>query len=358
MEIGEANVWQIAAGDTDRSYADLCLRWGVVLFGPGYRGEWPNCVDSLKNEGWSARKVDAIRKYHEDIKLGDIVVLRMGTSTVYGVGRVESPVAWYDDFGDIDGWDIQFARRVRWLWKAESGEPMRFETGSLKMGDTVQELRRFGTVYEWLLETPEQPTEVPVLPASCRPSGRIPRIEVAAVAEYLFDLGIAAGAINELTESMLSLQQIASWYERSGTNPSESETVAYLAVPLLRTLGWTPQRMAVEWGNIDIALFDGLPRNDESLAAVVEVKKLGRSCLSAMRQGAGYALGSGRKRCSRLVVTDGIRYGIYVKDGNGSFPNTPAAYMNLNRMVRCYPVLGCEGTPKALSLLTADWRTE
>lgn len=330
----------------------------MVRFGPGRQGQWPRCADTLRTEGWSARKVDSIRKYHEDVEPGDMVVLKLGTSNVHGVGRVESAVWWYDDFGDIDGWDLQFVRRVSWLWKGESGEPMHFETGSLKWGDTVQELRRTGAVYEWLLETPERETELPALPSSCRPNRRIPRMEIAEIAEYLFDLGIAAGAINDLTESMLGLQQIASWYERSGTTPSESETIAYLAVPLLRTLGWTPQRMAVEWRKIAIALFEGLPRDDESLATVVEVKKFGRSCLSARSQGAGYAVGSGRNWCSRLVVTDGIRYGIYVKEKNGSFPNTPAAYMNLNRMVRRYPVLGCEGTPKALSLLTADWRTE
>ena len=32
--------------------------------------------------------------------------------------------------------------------------------------------------------------------------------------------------------------------------------------------------------------------------------------------------------------------------------------MNLTRMVRSYPVLDCAGTPEALSLLAADWRTE
>ena len=174
----------------------------------------------------------------------------------------------------------------------------------------------------------------------------------------MFDQGTAAGAINDLTEGMRGLEQIVSWYGRSGTEPSESETVAYLAVPLLRTLGWTPQRMAVEWEGIDIALFGRLPRADENLAVVVEVKKLGRSCLSAKSQGAQYARKSGRETCSRLVVTDGIRYGIYLKETNGTFPESPAAYMNLNRMVRLYPVLDCEGTPKALSLLAADWQPE
>ena len=358
MNIGDEEVWQIAAGDTNRSYPDLCLRWGIVLFGPGERGRWPDCEVLLRNDGWTPRKIGMIRKYHEDINCGDIVVLRLGTSEVYGVGRVEGPVAWYDDFGDIDGWDIQFVRRVRWCWKAANGKPKQFVKRTLKWGDTINRLDRSGPVFEWLLQIPERDTDLPELPPSCSPDESVPQIQVPELAEYQFDQGMAAGTINELTESMLGLEKIGSWYGRSGTRPSEYETVAYLAVPLLRTLGWTPQRMAVEWNRIDIALFDRLPRVDENLVVVVEVKKLGRSCLSAKTQGAENALRSGRERCSRLIVTDGIRYGIYVKEPNGTFPESPTAYMNLKRMVRSYPVLGCEGTPEALSLLAADWRAE
>ena len=356
MNIGSEEVWQIAAGDTDRSYADLCLRWGVVLFGPGDKGRWPDCEVALRDGGWTPRKIGMIRKYHEDINSGDIVVLRSGTSEVYGVGRVQGPVRWYDDFGDIDGWDIQLVRRVRWCWSAANDNPMQFAAGTLKWGDTIHKLDRNGPVFEWLLHIPEHDTDLPELPPSCRPNEPVPRICLPELAGHLFDQGTAAGAINELTESMLGLEQIVAWYGRSNTKPSELETVAYLAVPLLRTLGWTPQRMAVEWNRIDIALFDRLPRDDENLAVVVEVKQLGRSCLSANTQGAQYACESGRERCSRLVVTDGIRYGIYLRETDGTFPESPTAYMNLNRMIRSYPVLGCDGTPRALSLLAADWR--
>ena len=358
MNIGDEEIWQIAAGDTNRSYADLCLNWGIILFGPGDYGLWPGCEESLRTDGWSNRKINLIRKYHTDINCGDIIVLRLGTSEVWGVGRVVGPVAWYDDFGDIDGWDIQLVRRVKWCWKARSGEPRRFDVRALKFGDTIQKLERTGPVFEWLSEIPECDTKLPELPPSCRPGKRARKIEISELAEYLFDQGTAAGAINDLRQDILGLKQIVSWYGRSGTKPSESETIAYLSVPLLRTLGWTPQRMAVEWNKIDIALFDKLPRADENIAVVVEVKRLGQSCLSANTQGAQYALGCGRDRCSRLVVTDGIRYGIYLKERNGTFPETPTAYMNLNRMVRSYPILNCKGTPVALGLLAADWHPE
>ena len=76
------------------------------------------------------------------------------------------------------------------------------------------------------------------------------------------------------------LVRIAKWYQKDNqkdNNPSEFETVAYLAVPLLRALGWTPQKMAIEWNNVDIALFNQLPREDKNLNVVVEAKKKGNS---------------------------------------------------------------------------------
>ncbi len=136
--------------------------------------------------------------------------------------------------------------------------------------------------------------------------------------------------------------------------PSEFETVAYLVVPLLRHLGWTPQRMAVEWKRIDVALFDAMPRADENLAVAVEAKKRDNSCLSAKGQAESYASLKGREGCKRLIVTDGIRYGVYVRGPDG-FPDAPTAYLNLNRMMQTYPILGCLGAADALRLMAADW---
>jgi len=145
MDLGDKALWQVAAGDTDRSYHDLCLRWDVMLFGPGYRGPWPECKPGLNEDKWTTKKINLIRKFCEGIAEGDLIVLRLGTAEVYGVGRVVGDYQWYDDFGDVDGWHLQFVRRVRWLWRydssgARNAEPKRFPTYSLKFGDTIQSL--------------------------------------------------------------------------------------------------------------------------------------------------------------------------------------------------------------------------
>ncbi len=107
MDIAEKTIWQQAAGDTDRNYADLCLRWDVVLNGPGYAGQWPNCEKPLRSDEWSSRKVTDLRRFAEEMKDGDLVVLRIGTSTVLGVGKLSVPMNGVMSLGDIDGWDLQ-----------------------------------------------------------------------------------------------------------------------------------------------------------------------------------------------------------------------------------------------------------
>ena len=155
MDTGCKTIWQVAAGDTNHSYCDVCLDWDVICFGPGRRGPWPDCEAKLKcKDKESARKIGQIRRFHEEIENGDFVVLRLGTSHVYGVGQVVDkcgepcvplvdPVdccSWNDHFGDVDGWDLQFVRRVRWLWdyRCHDRKPEVFKTYAMKLGDTVQ----------------------------------------------------------------------------------------------------------------------------------------------------------------------------------------------------------------------------
>ena len=112
------------------------------------------------------------------------------------------------------------------------------------------------------------------------PQGENDDIEFDAVSEFLFDQGVSSTSIENLSKVIDELVRIAKWYQKDNqkdNNPSEFETVAYLAVPLLRALGWTPQKMAIEWNNVDIALFNQLPREDKNLNVVVEAKKKGNS---------------------------------------------------------------------------------
>ncbi len=349
MDILGKSIWQQAAGDTDRNYADLCLNWNVILNGPGYAGAWPKCIDILRADDWSARKITDLRRFCEEVQTDDLIVLRIGTSTVLAVGQVVGGYEWSDEFGDVDGWELQHIRRVRWLWRAD-GSPKTFDTYALKQGDTTQRLTP-GPVTEWLtsLDVSSEALKQPLVPLPKTPNRS--ELSIAEVSEFLFDHGVASDSITNLVAQVGELSRIGRWYQRS-IKPSEHETVAYLVVPLLRVLGWTPQRMAVEWRYVDVALFDQLPRSDNSLTVVVEAKKMDNSCIGAKLQASTYAVG--KPNCHRLIVTDGLRYGVYIRAGTEIF--NLYSYLNLARLRHGYQIYGCKGAQDALLAMAPEWK--
>lgn len=138
MDIEEKKIWQVAAGETNRNYADLCLKWDVILNGPGIEGPWPECQMALKNK-WelSPKKIRDLQRFAEEIADGDYIVLRIGSTDVFGVGIVVGEYEWHEEFGEVDGWDLNHIRRVKWLWQYNE-IPKRFDTYTLRLGDAVQ----------------------------------------------------------------------------------------------------------------------------------------------------------------------------------------------------------------------------
>ncbi len=68
----------------------------------------------------------------------------------FGVGQIVGSYEWTEEFGDVDGSNLQHLRRVRWLWDGR-GNPQAFQTYALKQGDTTQKLNE-GPVTQWLAE--------------------------------------------------------------------------------------------------------------------------------------------------------------------------------------------------------------
>ena len=355
MDIEGRRLWQQAAGDTDRDYVDLCLKWSVILNGPGSYGRWPECQEKLREDSLSERKITDLRRFCEEMTDGDLVVLRRGTRVVLAVGEIVGCYEHYEEFNDVDGWDIAHVRRVRWLWK-DATQPKEFDTYTLKLGDTTQPLNA-PDVEAWLqsLNVPDAMRDSTPVDLPCIDGNDISFDEIS---EYLFGEGVATGSISNLMNEIDEFVRIAKWYNRVEHRPSENETVNYLVVPLLRALGWTPQRMAIEWNKIDVALFSSLPREEALLSVVVEAKKMRSSCLSALPQAMDYALKS--EHCKRIIVTDGLRYGVFAR-GTDKTPRKEDfslfAYMNLTRLRREYPIYdNCKGAQDALLAMAPEWQ--
>ena len=247
-------VWHIWAGPAPRSYGDIFLRHGVALLGSGDAGPWKPEREDADFEGVF------VRRFATEPRIGDAMLLRTGLSRIRAVGLVASEYLHVEAFDDVNGYDLQHTRRVRW-----SELPAEYDFAEPVFGahpprfSGVQDERVRDYVRRFLNSPPThwQDGALPSLSDEEPPLQDVP--------ERL------RGVVGEAQD----LHRIVWDREAFGAHPSEDEMVAHLVIPLLRALGWPPERIAVKWRHVDIALFHALPRRPDHCRLVVEVKRLG-----------------------------------------------------------------------------------
>ena len=328
MNLEGRTIWQHAAGKRHRNHSELCFKWDAILSG-------------------------GPKHLKQEMKKGDIVVLKLGRTTLLAIG-ILGPYERCAAFDDIDGWRLGHTRRVHWLWQAK--EPVECPDWTFSMG-TTKRLGARSTIIKQRVRAVLTGVDDGVARKEFKPFDFPDEKELEApeIASALFEQGLASDAIRTLLDQHGSFSQMAKWYSQDWKWASEDETVCHLVVPLLRVLGWTPQRIGVEFNRVDVALFARLPRRDENVTVVIEAKQVHGSCLSAISQARDYA--RRYRNCSRIIVTDGLRYGIYVRSGN-EWPDEPEpyAYLNVIRPRAAYPIYGdLKGAKEAIYAMTPDY---
>ncbi len=333
-DIKGRKIWQVGEGNTNRQYGDLCLKHDVMIAGPGDPG--PFREDLYSDQG-DIR--NSIRRLCSEATRGDLVLLRRGTGTILAVGEIADDSAlWLPAFKDVDGWDLQHARRVRWFSNTECDFPAKTLGGQVRTFAAVN----VPLVRDWVhsLTIPDEAfsRELKSLPREAK------SIDINELGRLLFIEGLPSEYVDKLMETFSSLQRIASWYKneekRPQGRPSEQETICYLVMPLLFSLGWSQQTAAIEWNNVDIALFREMPPTDASLARVVEAKTFGYSVFSPVGQAQAYALQPGRSNCDRLIVTNGISYTVHKREGEQF---KLYSYLNILKICEDCPLFDCQG---------------
>ncbi len=307
MSVPARAVWQISAGPVSRSYADVFLKHGVALIGPGDAGPWTAERDDGEFEG------GFVRRFAAEVAPGDVALLRTGIATIAAVGLVASEYLYVNAFDDVNGWDLQHARRVRWY--RLPGEHL---FSSAVFGANPPRCSRVWNeevldFAERFLKSPPthwQTAPLPELPAEEPPLDEVP--------------GVLEGLVAQAADLVPLLQDRQAF----GELPSEDELIAHFVVPFLRAHNWPPERIAVQWRRIDVAVFRALPRSPENCHLVIEAKRLGAGVEGALEQAKGYVVALGVPR--DVIVTDGIRYRMYA--GGREFE--PVAYANLARLKR------------------------
>jgi hypothetical protein len=298
----QRRVWQLASGSGSRDYSATFLRCGVGLIGPGWVGRWTPEASDERFEG------SFVRNFVTQVSEGDVMLLRASSKEVLAVGLVASEYQYLEQFDDVNGWDLQQARRVRWF---RLPTPYCFETPVFGPRPS-----RFSGVYSdeairfafGIADSPPDDWKTATLP-------ELPPVEPALLdpPEELRDI---IGSVQDLATLYRDRRTLGGW-------PLEAELVCHCAVPFLLALGWSRLHIAIEWQNIDIAVFRALPREPDNCRFVIEAKNFGEGIEGASSQAKGYMDRLGI-RCS-LVVTDGIRYKLYDPDNL----NDSVAYANL-----------------------------
>ncbi len=307
MNIGDPSpsVWQISGGPSSRAYADVFVQYGVALVGPGDAGPWTTERDDEEFEG------GFVRRFASEIQVGDVLLLRAGQATIVAVGIVASEYQYQVAFDDVNGWDLQHTRRVRWYRLPRDHVFFGPVFGAFPArcarawhDEVVDFAHRFikSPPTQW------QTGRLPELPPEQAPLDEIPSQMQGMVAQ-------AADLVPLLQDR-----------ERFGDQPSEDELIAHFIVPALRSLGWAPEQIAVQWRHIDVAVFSALPRCPENCHLVIEAKRLGAGVEGALEQAKGYVAMLGVAR--DVIVTDGVRYRMYAADRGFE----PLAYANLVRL--------------------------
>lgn len=277
-------IWQISAGPSSRSYANVFLRYGVALIGPGDAGPWTVDRDAVFEGGF-------VRRFASEIAAGDVVLLRTGIAKIAAVGLVVGDYTYWNAFDDVNGWDLQHTRRVRW-----SRLPVEHNFGGAVFGANPPRCSRV-----WSEEVVDFASRFVNSPPTHWQSAALPDVPVedpplVSIPEAL------EGLVAQATDLLPLMQDD----QRFGELPSEDELIVHFVVPLLRALGWPPERIAVKWRYVDVAVFRSLPRTPETCRFVIEAKRLGAGVEGALEQAQG------------------------LYDGARGF--TPLAYANLTRL--------------------------
>lgn len=298
------SVWQLSSGTSNRSYTALLLRYGVGLISQGDVGPWSPEYDDEFEGG-------AVRRFATEVAQGDAFLLRTGTASIHAIGLVASEYMYLPQFDDVNGLDLQHGRRVRWYRlpqeytfgaSAFGARPARFSrVRSEEASDYAQRLRNSPPSHWQTSTLPDLPPEEPT---------------IEEVPNYLQTL---VGTALDFAANDLFIGSPC-------VPPTEDEMVAHFVVPLLRNLGWPPELIAVKWRNVDITIFDELPRVPENCRYIIEAKRVGAGIEGALSQARGYL--NALSISKNVIVTDGFRYRMYSFDHDFD----SIAYANLVRL--------------------------
>lgn len=331
--------WQVASGDIGRDYSRLFLDHDVMCIGPGRFGRYDReSYDAVVENGeYTPARITTIRKFHDDVRTDDIVVLRSGHEVV-GLGLVASDYDHDGRFDDVHGWDLQHLRRVIWQHHL-ADELKRMQKRDKLFGHMKQQTTFSGVTKangEVLARIEPLIGKTIVRPLTDMPPWPSDPLSLEALGQQLFSKGIANDAVDRVLSAIERQRRLLKWYNEQGgesKRPKEHEVVAHMVLPLLLALGWSEQLLAIEWDKIDLAAFCRTPTTPETCVLVCEAKEMRHGLQGVLEQAVRYVNTLGFERCKRVLLTQGARFYLYDRPAEGwSCPLPPTGYINVEKI--------------------------
>lgn len=306
VTVGKQRMWQIGSGDSTRDYSKLCLDFGIAILGPGKPGDSriPETSqyyyeNDLKDWG----------KYLMDIKKGDIVLLRRGQKIIKAIGIVDKEYDYSKSLSDIHGWDLNHFITVDWYIK---GDGIDISIPSSKIGySTMSEVKKNYNYIKKLINK----TKLVRYPRQRNLKDLVIPKEVTEknIRQFLIDSGIRISDAINITDTISRIITLVEWYNDNDPDVLEHELRTFLVIPFLLSLGWSEQKIKIEFKKVDIALFNKPFKKNmmQHPITIIETKTFNDGLLFATEQVKYYS--EKYPSCEKIITTNGFRYCIYKK---------------------------------------------
>jgi hypothetical protein len=325
-------IWNAAAGDGKTTYMKFWADFGVFTAGPGE--PWPELhkIDVDKDYKNSVFKRHSFLKPMIDgVKKGDKVLLRNG-STIYAIGEVTSERCDLEPrFVNVCGWDQQLFWEVRWKHLPINPKPdpkdkhrkRQWTTKELGLSNrrTLHKVGKKGVdrIKEvGLWENGEYRDEVEKQwTRTLRQDWEDTRYDKAS-----FERDCEKGDWKKIED----VQQRCEWYKSHKGPFSEHDVRTFLTIPFLEALGWTHEKMRIEFEKKDIVLFKKpFTGNDdgENIHAIIETKSFNQGVRVGRDQLKGYVAETGKDKGIIGFTTNGIAWELFETFDDKTNPDDP-----------------------------------
>ena len=295
------NYWQVAAGDGERDYAEVFTKFGIMLVGPGDPGDYFQNKDTYEKYWWGS----PIKALAEQAQEGDIVVLKRPSGKLWkvlAIGKIKGDYQYLPIFNDVEGWDLQHSRTVEWFLPKDELVISGLVRGTFRRIYNEEAIQQISQVFlSGSKISPEQLPEV------------APELSDEELISHLINNGLRPKDAEDLAQTIARIRRLVRWYSNHGADVKEHETRAFLILPLLFALGWSEQRLKIEWKATDIAFFEK-PYNRQNkdprnCIMILESKRFWGGLTYAEKQGKKYA--KNFPNCKYLIVSDGCNYKLF-----------------------------------------------